>query len=243
MNQQTKTNTEGFVVRDSKFRRLKIKSATYVALSHLNTGNKEAVNLKHLLKIVQTNEADEFISYFGEFRQQYQSVKNAFEMLVSEFLNELNLKTNENEKEKQEINTILISKSGQQLTNTFKQSEKYKELKNIENDEEKQKSIESYVRDFLSSQDTDLIYELLKGKITSSTNTNLNSNAQQAISNETTTQESKQTNILAPKSSKQALKAQKKKDKQSKKKQQQQTQNKNKTQNEEEDSEEDENQE
>ena len=51
------TNCEGFVVRDSQFRRLKIKSPQYVVLSGMfNT--KETKKERRFLEIIRINETE-----------------------------------------------------------------------------------------------------------------------------------------------------------------------------------------
>lgn len=89
---------EGFVVRDSLFRRVKIKSpqyhvlfyfilfvlflflilanwylmnVRYVALAQLNLKNTMEVNAKHILQIVRNNEGGEFLAHFPQYASLY----------------------------------------------------------------------------------------------------------------------------------------------------------------------------
>lgn len=56
--------TEGFVVRDANFRRLKVKSPAYVALAHLSPAFADGTfNVRQLLKIAQVGECEEFTAY------------------------------------------------------------------------------------------------------------------------------------------------------------------------------------
>jgi hypothetical protein len=71
---------EGFVVRDVRFHRVKIKSPAFVALHHM----RGATNLRHVLEIVRTNEGDEFLAYFPAARPAWQAVRERFEALRRE---------------------------------------------------------------------------------------------------------------------------------------------------------------
>ena len=81
-NQMNPAKQEGFVIRDNSFNRVKLKSASYVALSHLSIKGKVNLNAKHMLQIVRTNEASEFIAYFPEYSQLHLLIKTSFEKLV-----------------------------------------------------------------------------------------------------------------------------------------------------------------
>jgi hypothetical protein len=72
--------TEGFVVCDHNFRRVKIKSPKYVALHHAVDG----MTPRRMLEIIQKNESDEFLSYFEEFRALYETIKEKYNRLVLE---------------------------------------------------------------------------------------------------------------------------------------------------------------
>jgi hypothetical protein len=71
------TSGEGFVARDARFQRVKIKSPAFVALHHM----RGATNLRHLLEVVRTNEGDEFLAYFPEARPAWRAVRERFEAL------------------------------------------------------------------------------------------------------------------------------------------------------------------
>jgi RNA ligase-like protein len=71
---------EGYVVRDGEFRRIKLKCPQYVALAHM----KESMTVRRLLEIIRSNESDEFLSYFPEFRAAYDRVRQRFDDLCSE---------------------------------------------------------------------------------------------------------------------------------------------------------------
>ena len=70
---------EGFVVCDAHFRRIKIKSPQYVALHYL----RDQFSLPKMIEIVRNNEGDEFLSYFPDFRAQFEDVQTRFAKLVA----------------------------------------------------------------------------------------------------------------------------------------------------------------
>lgn len=71
---------EGYVVVDANFNRVKVKHPQYVALHHLKDslggGNKSMV------RILQSNEGSEFLTYYPEFRPMYDEVKAKFDAWV-----------------------------------------------------------------------------------------------------------------------------------------------------------------
>ena len=69
---------EGYVVVDANFNRVKVKSPKYVTLHHAFDG----MTPRRMLEIIQKNESDEFLSYFQEFRELYDKVKDRFIALV-----------------------------------------------------------------------------------------------------------------------------------------------------------------
>lgn len=72
--------SEGYVVCDASFNRVKVKSPQYVALSHM----KDSFSARRMLEIVRLNESDEFLTYFPEMRPTYEAVRYAFDGLVAE---------------------------------------------------------------------------------------------------------------------------------------------------------------
>lgn len=71
---------EGFVAVDKFFRRIKIKSPQYIALSYI----KDGFSNKRLVEIIRNNESTEFLSYFPEFTEEYLEVKEKYEKLVNQ---------------------------------------------------------------------------------------------------------------------------------------------------------------
>ena len=69
---------EGYVVKDADYRRIKVKSPAYVSVSHLISG----LNEKRLLELLRTNEVDEFLTYFPEYKPHIDALKNKIDCLA-----------------------------------------------------------------------------------------------------------------------------------------------------------------
>lgn len=71
---------EGYVIRDStNFNRIKVKSPQYVALSHI----KDTMSYRRMIEIVQTNENEEFLSYFKEYAELHNEIKTKYNELLN----------------------------------------------------------------------------------------------------------------------------------------------------------------
>lgn len=68
-------HTEGFVVVDAAFNRVKIKSPRYVALHHM----KGEASVRRAIELWQTGETDEVLAHFPEFAPKILPVQNALE--------------------------------------------------------------------------------------------------------------------------------------------------------------------
>ncbi len=67
---------EGYVVVDKDWHRVKVKSKAYLQAHHLkDNGN---VNPKRVLELIKTNEQDEFISYFPEYKEYFDRVRDKY---------------------------------------------------------------------------------------------------------------------------------------------------------------------
>ena len=88
---------EGFVITDANFNRVKLKSPQYVAIGHLGLTPEEieAKGLdikkydadaqgKWMIKIIQTNEQSEFLTYYPQYKEIYDRLKSNFDSLCSE---------------------------------------------------------------------------------------------------------------------------------------------------------------
>ena len=74
-------NNEGFVVCDKNFNRVKIKSTTYVALHHMR--NNGVLSYERGIEIVRGNELEEVLTYFPEFKDHLEKIKEKYDFLVS----------------------------------------------------------------------------------------------------------------------------------------------------------------
>jgi hypothetical protein len=67
---------EGFVVKDGNFNRIKIKTEDYLRI-HRMRGETNPTPLR-FLELMRTNEQEEFLSYFPEYRSEYDSFKEKY---------------------------------------------------------------------------------------------------------------------------------------------------------------------
>jgi len=72
--------SEGYIVCDQDFNRVKVKSPQYVAISHLRDG----FSSRRMLQIVQTNEGEEFLNYYPEWQDLFDEIKGKFNQLKTE---------------------------------------------------------------------------------------------------------------------------------------------------------------
>ena len=68
------TKQEGYVVCDAKFNRIKLKCPNYVALHHF----RYLSTPKSFMELILTNEGSEFLVYFPEMADEYNSLKKEF---------------------------------------------------------------------------------------------------------------------------------------------------------------------
>lgn len=68
---------EGLVLVDNNLNRVKFKSSAYVALHHI----KSSMSFRSMLNIIRTNECSEFITYFPEYTEFYNSVNTKYTSL------------------------------------------------------------------------------------------------------------------------------------------------------------------
>jgi hypothetical protein len=72
--------SEGYIVCDAAFRRIKIKSPQYVALAHL----RDSFSPRRLLEVVINNEGDEFLAYYPEWQGLYAQLQQNYDRFVQE---------------------------------------------------------------------------------------------------------------------------------------------------------------
>lgn len=67
---------EGFVVVDSNWKRIKVKSPAYVAAHYLR--NNGVNSRSRILSIIEKGEQEEFLNYFPEYKKYFEEVENAY---------------------------------------------------------------------------------------------------------------------------------------------------------------------
>lgn len=72
---------EGYVVVDANWNRVKVKGPAYVAIHHLK--NNGVINKKRALALIMINEHQEFLSYFNEYREYFDSIEKAFKQYLN----------------------------------------------------------------------------------------------------------------------------------------------------------------
>ena len=72
---------EGFVVCDKNFNRIKVKSILYVSLAHMR--NNGVLSYERGIEIVRGNELEEVVTYFPEFKDHLEQIKEKYDFLVS----------------------------------------------------------------------------------------------------------------------------------------------------------------
>jgi hypothetical protein len=73
-------DSEGYIICDHNFNRVKVKSPQYVAISHL----REGFSTRRMIEIILTNEGEEFLAYFPEWTELYQKIKDRYHSLIQE---------------------------------------------------------------------------------------------------------------------------------------------------------------
>lgn len=72
--------SEGYVVCDTNYNRVKVKAPQYVAVAHM----KDGFTTRRVLEIVRTNENSEFLSYYPEYTDLYYDIRCKYERLLGE---------------------------------------------------------------------------------------------------------------------------------------------------------------
>ena len=72
---------EGYVVCDGKFNRIKVKSAAYCAIHHMKGNGK--MSYERGIDIIRSNEISEVVTYFPEFKNHLDSLKEKLKQTLS----------------------------------------------------------------------------------------------------------------------------------------------------------------
>lgn len=114
---------EGYVIIDKHFNRIKIKSPQYVALSH----TKNNMSIKKIIDIIKTNECSEFLTYFPEYTEIYNKIKNVYDRFILKLIQQYQeIKHIENQKDfalqaiKTQYSAPLFLMRSKQITNIRK---------------------------------------------------------------------------------------------------------------------------
>ena len=76
-------NSEGYVVVDKDFNRVKVKSPLYVSIHHLR-GENGVMTYKRALEIVKANEVAEVLTYFPEYKSAFDELEKRFTEKVAQ---------------------------------------------------------------------------------------------------------------------------------------------------------------
>lgn len=74
--------TEGYVVCDGNFNRLKVKGPKYVAIHHL----KSSASPKNMLDLIRIGENNEFLVYFPEFTDKFYEIEHRYNKFIDNML-------------------------------------------------------------------------------------------------------------------------------------------------------------
>jgi len=89
---------EGYIIKDENFNRIKVKNPSYLAVHNLK-GNG-TVSLKRVLELIQSNEQEEFLSYFPEYSDVFSNLKIKYDIFLEKINNDVLLLDNEYETRK-----------------------------------------------------------------------------------------------------------------------------------------------
>lgn len=73
---------EGYVVVDSNYNRVKIKSHAYVVAHHLK--NNGVVTYSKILDLIKLNEGSEFLSYYPEYKDAFDMIKDKINYFIKD---------------------------------------------------------------------------------------------------------------------------------------------------------------
>jgi hypothetical protein len=73
-------DSEGYIVCDRAFNRVKVKSPQYVAIAHM----RDSFTPRKMIEIVLKNEGEEFLNYYPEWTDLYQKIQFKYHNLITE---------------------------------------------------------------------------------------------------------------------------------------------------------------
>jgi hypothetical protein len=72
---------EGHVILDNNFHRVKEKNPKYVAIHHLK--GEGITTPKRMMELIQLNESEEFLNYFPEYKELYDTLKDKYDKYIN----------------------------------------------------------------------------------------------------------------------------------------------------------------
>lgn len=129
-------NEEGFVVCDENFKRVKIKSTSYINAHHLK--NNGIISRKRAFNLILDGEMSEFITYYPEYEEAFLNLKIEIDELLKE-----------------------ISKYELIIRNKMKNNESRKDIAEYINTKVKRRIVRNYCFSVLSNKKLD-VYEYIR---------------------------------------------------------------------------------
>jgi hypothetical protein len=133
------SNSEGIVVQDENFNRIKIKGSSYLSIHSLKD-NSGQLSHKHVLQCIQENTIDDVLNIFPEYKQKiheiinkYKNISNQIDEVIlksNDYLNVVN--KNNDEKERKKVYALLVKDSPYSniYFNIYKDKSKSQDYKN-----------------------------------------------------------------------------------------------------------------
>ena len=79
-NNLNSMESEGYVICDQNFNRVKVKSLKYVAIAHI----KDNFSQRRIWELVRTGETGEFLTYFPEYKVDFEKSQHLYDRLLEE---------------------------------------------------------------------------------------------------------------------------------------------------------------
>jgi len=73
--------SEGYVICDKNYNRVKVKAPQYVALAHLQERDSTGVNYKKMMQIIRMHEGSEFLTYYPQHDRLHQIIHDIYKSM------------------------------------------------------------------------------------------------------------------------------------------------------------------
>lgn len=117
--EQLSKEYEGFVVVDKNYHRVKIKNPTYLMMHRM--ANNGQITLKSVLALLKSNDHEEFLSYFPEWKFLFDAVQEILKSYTEEMLAEVKIFKDKKDTMPRRDLVTLISKEAKWQDYVFKQ--------------------------------------------------------------------------------------------------------------------------